>query len=512
MNEKELLERIQRAAAENATSLRLSCEGLTSLPPEIGHLTNLTRLDLYGNRLTSVPAELAQLTELRALALGANQLTSVPAELAHLTELTALGLSANQLTSVPAELVHLSKLTALWLQNNQLTGVPAELAQLTNLTILDLRRNQLLCIPAELAQLAKLTRLNLEDNRLTSLPAEIGRLKNLRVLSLDNNRLDSLPSEIGQLTNLITLRVERNELTSAPVELGGLTKLERLDLGGNPLESPPLEVVAKGVDEIRNYLRQLGKEGKDHLYEAKLLIVGEAGAGKTSLAKKIEDADYRLRKDQGSTLGIDVIEWHFKMDGGQDFRVNIWDFGGQQIYHATHQFFMTKRSLYALVADERKEDTDFDYWLNVVELLSDSSPVLIVQNEKQDRHREINEHALKGQFGNIKEILATNLATRRGLPEVCKEIRHCISGLPHVGTELPKTWVKVREALEKEERNYISLDEYLDICGKNGFAQEKDKLQLSGYLHDLGVCLHFQNDLLLRKTVILKPEWGTDAV
>lgn len=35
---------------------------------------------------------------------------------------------------------------------------------------------------------------------------------------------------------------------------------------------------------------------------------------------------------------------------------------------------------------------------------------------------------------------------------------------------------------------------------------------MSGYLHDLGVCLNFQNDPLLNKTVILKPEWGTDAV
>ena len=48
--------------------------------------------------------------------------------------------------------------------------------------------------------------------------------------------------------------------------------------------------------------------------------------------------------------GIDVIEWHFGMEGGQDFGVNMWDFGGQEIYHATHQFFLTKRSLYALVA------------------------------------------------------------------------------------------------------------------------------------------------------------------
>ena len=35
---------------------------------------------------------------------------------------------------------------------------------------------------------------------------------------------------------------------------------------------------------------------------------------------------------------------------------------------------------------------------------------------------------------------------------------------------------------------------------------------MSGYLHDLGVCLHFQDDPLLKKTVILKPEWATAAV
>jgi GTPase SAR1 family protein len=44
---------------------------------------------------------------------------------------------------------------------------------------------------------------------------------------------------------------------------------------------------------------------------------------------------------------------------GKNFRVNIWDFGGQEIYHQTHQFFLTERSLYALVADTRTENTDF---------------------------------------------------------------------------------------------------------------------------------------------------------
>src|SRR5207248_981141 len=125
---------------------------------------------------------------------------------------------------------------------------------------------------------------------------------------------------------------------------------------------------------------------------------------------------------------------------------------------------------------------------------------------------EINEQQLRGQFSNLKETLEANLDTNRGLDEIVSELKHYISHLPHVRKPLPKTWVRVREALERDSRNYISLEEYLEICQQNGFRRREDKLQLSRYLHILGVCLHFQEDQLLNKTVILKPKWGTDAV
>ncbi|TVP67596.1 MAG: GTPase, partial [Nodularia sp. (in: Bacteria)] len=302
-----------------------------------------------------------------------------------------------------------------------------------------------------------------------------------------------------------------NQITKLPDAIASLQNLTHLDLSDNPIEKPPLEVVKKGLEAIKDYFRQLEAEGTDYLYEAKLLIVGEGGAGKTTLAKKIQNSDYQLQEED-STQGIEVIQWQFTTENERDFRVNIWDFGGQEIYHATHQFFLTKRSLYALVADNRKEDTNFNYWLNVVELLSDNSPVLIVKNEKQDRNREINEPQLRGRFSNLQKTLATNFATKRGLPELLREIKHHINSLPHIGEPLPKTWVKVREELENDPRNYINLDEYLQICQENGFTLRKDKLQLSGYLHDLGVCLHFQDDPILKNIVILKPTWGTDAV
>ena len=204
-------------------------------------------------------------------------------------------------------------------------------------------------------------------------------------LDLSWNQLTSLPESITKLSNLTQLDLRENKLTSLPESITKLSNLTQLDLRENPLETPPLEIAEKGIEAIRDYFNQV-KQDSDYLYEAKLLIVGEAGAGKTTLAKKIQNPNYQLQEED-STKGIDVISWYFPYNKQRDFRINIWDFGGQEIYHATHQFFLTKRSLYVLVVDTRKEDTDFYYWLNIVELLSDNSPLLIIKNEKQDREQ-----------------------------------------------------------------------------------------------------------------------------
>jgi small GTP-binding protein len=344
------------------------------------------------------------------------------------------------------------------------------------------------------------------------LPGEIGQLSNLQSLNLSGNQLSSLSPKIGLLSNLKILYLYNNPLSSLPAEIGQLTKLEKLELPDTEISNLPPEIRKQGLTAILNFYRQQLEQGFENLYEAKFLIVGEGGAGKTSLAKKIEDEKYELQTDEKSTEGIDVIQWKFQLDNGKEFRVNIWDFGGQEIYHQTHQFFLTKRSLYALVADTRQDNTDFYYWLKVVELLSDNSPVIIVKNEKQERQCEVNERQLRGEFLNLKEVLPTNLATNRGLIEIKDAIQQYISKLPHIGTPLPKTWVKIRSDLENDSRNYISREDYYNLCRLNNLTKREDMDLLSEYLHDLGVCLHFQDDPTLKHYVILKPEWGTTAV
>jgi internalin A len=442
-----------------------------------------------------------------------NQLALARIKSAKATMQTQLYLHSSQIIYLPPEIGELNALEDLYLDKNEIPELPVEIGNLLNLKHLELHRNKIKKLPQEIGNLANLVYLEAHHNSLEAIPVEIGKLSHLECLILHNNEIKELPPEIGDLAELKELDLSSNGLTELPFSLNKLVNLKKLDLTNNPLPIPP-EILRKIKEPaaILNFYKQLKEQETDRLYEAKLLIIGEGGAGKTTLAQKIQDQTYRLQEQEVSTEGIDVIQWLFPLGDDEEFRVNIWDFGGQEIYHATHQFFLTKRSLYILVADSRKEDTDFYYWLNVVELLSGNSPLLIIKNEKQDRKREINERQLRGEFTSLKEILATNLSDNRGLEEILTQIKHYVGTLPHVGTELPKTWVKVREALEQESQNHITLEQYLQICQNNGFTQRPDKLQLSGYLHDLGVCLHFQEDDLLVKTVILKPTWGTDAV
>ncbi|HUU19241.1 MAG TPA: COR domain-containing protein [Sedimentisphaerales bacterium] len=500
----------------NLNKLYLGNNKLRTLPPEISKLTNLRELSLYNNLINTLPPGISKLTNLRKLSLYNNQLSSLPPEISKLTNLRELSLYINQLSTLPPEISKLTNLIKLDLSGNQLSTLPPEISKLTNLSKLDLSGNQLSALPPEISKLTNLSKLYLNRNQLSTLPPEISKLTNLSELRLYNNQLSSLPPEISKLTNLSELYLNRNQLSTLPPEISKLTNLSKLDLSYNPLKQPPPEIATgkNNIERIRNFFEDLEAQGEDFVYEAKLILVGEPGAGKTSLAEKLLDPEYKLNPKEPMTKGIQVKKWHFPYKKDITFHCNIWDFGGQEIMHSTHRYFLTKRSLYILVADNRKEDTDFYYWMNLLELLSSRSPLLIVLNEKFKYKKYVPQNIVQS-FKSVQKVFNVNLDGNTGLADLSKAIQQYMCTLPHVGNDpIPKKWVEIRKDLEteKEKRNYITHIDYLKICKNNGIDDEESAGYISEFLHDLGVILHFQNDRILRNTIILNTRWATEAV
>ncbi|RPH24755.1 MAG: GTP-binding protein, partial [Bacteroidales bacterium] len=292
-----------------------------------------------------------------------------------------------------------------------------------------------------------------------------------------------------------------------------------LFLYGNPLESPPVEVVKRGPTAVRNYFKEIKEKETVLLLHSKLLLVGSGAVGKTTLMKKLKDKKFKVKLGQEPTThGINIIPWElsctFANRDTLPVKIHFWDFGGQDIMYTTHQFFLTKRSLYLLAWEARQEGQEtasFDYWLNILKLLSGGSPVIIVMNKADSRSQTIDEASFRNKFPFIRAFIQVSCLTGKGIKELTELIRSCLADMPHLQDRLPKTWMEIRDALKQLPNPYTSRSKYLAVCKDKGLEEERAEF-LSDYLHDLGVILHFRNEPLLADTVILNPEWATAAV
>ncbi len=531
----------------HVTFLDMSHRGLTSVPPELGNFPALTELQLIGNQLTSVPPELGNLPALTTLRLDYNQLTAVPLEIGRLQALTILYLNANQLTSVPPELGQLTALTTLYLSYNQLAAVPAELGQLTALTKLSLASNHLGSVPAEigrltaltelylyenhlgsvppeLGRLTALTKLYLYENHLGSVPPELGRLTALTQLWLDGNQLTSVPPELGNLLALTQLRLSYNQLTSVPAELGQLTALTELDLNGNPLPDPYPELQERGISAVLAYLSSLiDKTQVKTLREARLILVGNGKVGKTQLKNALLGLPFE--EQAATTHGVEIDrtkQLPLHCETGDDLTLTIWDFGGQETYEVTHQFFYGKRSIYLLVWHPRTlQEAGVDAWLRKLKLrLGDDARVIIVATHKATDKRPADPDliGLKQKFGDmVIDFYQVENDWKKhpdnGISELKGAIAAAANKLSVMGMKVNKDWLAVRDDITAlaESTTHIPRSQFVEIAGRHGLPPDVAAVWLN-LLHDLGDLLYYGDVEGLKDTVVLRPDWLTGGI
>jgi internalin A len=495
----------------------------------IAALTALTRLDLGANQVRDAGA-LARGTPLFAMQ-QSNQIGDDGAcALGALVALTSLDLSANQIGDEGASaLARLPHLTALDLSTNWITDDGAgALTGLTSLTSLDLSDNQIGNEGAcALAKIATLTSLDLSDNEIGAEGARaLTGLTGLTSLSLRDNRL----GDEGV-----------RALLDGWCDTPHAAILVTLDLRGNgSTESVlPAEVLqSRDAQSIlaayRRYAEAKQRQALRPLNEAKLVVVGNEAVGKTSLVRCLVHGLPRNpdeKKTPGAALHekIEISQWSFHQS---QVRLNVWDFGGQEIMRGTHRFFLTERSLYLLVLEDRRENDRSIYeWLEIIAQRGGDSPVIVVINKSDGLPMlQLDEVALRQVYPAIVGFARTSCNAGAMASWTIAELREQIATtlsesprLKHVRDPIPDAWLRVKDTItaKAQAHSVLPLRDFERLC-EDHTAPEAARIidpdeqrALLALLRDLGIVVaHGLRDdapAARREITILDPNWLTRA-
>jgi len=405
-------------------------------------------------------------------------------------DVVGLAVCGATLTSVPKSLLKLSHLQRLNLGQNEIEALPVNLTHLRSLEILQLFGNRLRSLPATLPH--SLQELYAISNQIEDLPPFTSRLKYLKLVDASDNKIKSIPPWIFQMG--LDIHV-------------GASSGSGIILNDNPIESPPVEIIQRGKDAVREYFASLEGE-RLRLNEVKVLLVGDGGAGKTCLVKQLLGEGFDPH--EGQTDGINIDPWMIDTDG-EEVKVHLWDFGGQEIMHATHQFFLSERSVYVLVLDGRKEE-DAEYWLKHIESFGGDSPVLVVLNKMDENPGfDVNRRFLGAKYQGLVDFYGVSCKTGKGIKAFRKGLKEAIGRVEMIRTTWPSSWFKIKTQLEEMTDHYIGAEAYRDMCQQAGIEQESGQDTLVEFLHDLGVIVHFA-DFHLQHMHVLEPRWLTGAV
>jgi internalin A len=526
--------------------LYLSNNQITEISEVIGKLTSLKYLDLYNNQIAKIPEVIGKLVSLQSLNLSSNQINEIPEVISKLISLQSLYLSNNQINEVSEAIGRIASLKHLNLSYNQITEVSEAIGKIASLKDLSLSNNQITEIPEAISRLTSLRFLYLSNNKITEILEAIDKLIFLQYLDLSYNQIAEISETVGKLTSLHSLYLYNNQITEIPIVIGKLTSLKYLDLSynqiaeipgvvaelvhlerfnleDNPINNIPTEVVSQGwgaqswnnknPQAFFDYLKEQ-MAGERPLQEAKMILVGFGEVGKTSLIKRLVYNDFN--KDEPQTHEVQITKWPVTLNtqATEEITVHTWDFGGQQIMHSTHQFFLTERSLYILVLNGRQgqEDEDAEYWLELIKSFGKDSPVIIALNKFNATRFDVNRSDLRHKFPNIIEFVPTDCQDSTGIDDLQRIIIRELDQLEGLRDSFPAKWFQIKDRLAAMTENYIDFETYREICRSHGEADPHKQERLAFYLHLLGIALNYNDDDRLKDTNILNPHWVTKGV
>jgi internalin A len=540
----------------------IALQALSVASTKISDLTPLQNLRALrslhcGNTKVSDLAPLRNLTALQSLTCAGTEVSDL-APLWNLTALQSLYCSRTKISDL-APLQNLVGLQSFYCSTTKISDL-TPLHNLTGLQSLTCRDTEV----SDLTPLQNLTGLRSLDCGYIRI-SDLSPLRNLAALQslscwgtgvsdltpLQNlaalQWLDCSRTKVGDLMalsglpDLQHLDCSRCRLTEVEEAFWFKPSLTELFLYDSQLPGVPSEVLSRDrgencLDSLRAHLRDLDA-GLEPVADVKLMVLGNGRIGKTQICRRLRGEAY----DAGvaSTHGITVTSAPLPGAADGEGRLQIWDFGGQDIYHGTHALFLRSRAIFLLVWIPQAENADevdaagntvrnqpLAYWLDYVRQFGGaSSPVLVLQTrcdrpEDETVRPPLDDAALAGfPFRKLLHYSALKNSGRGALDEAVAGAAAWLRD--HQGTaEIGAGRMRVKRRLEQirdddtarpnAERRHrtLSHEEFVALCNENNDVS--DPAQLLAYLHHAGIVFH--RDGLFHDRIILDQSWALEAI
>lgn len=86
----------------------------------------------------------------------------------------------------------------------------------------------------------------------------------------------------------------------------------------------------------------------------KVLLIGNAGVGKTTLVLKKQNGDYN--EMPGSTIGVNICRFAYSLGNDQTIELQIYDTAGQEVYRSVSLFYFRDADYALICFDPLQED------------------------------------------------------------------------------------------------------------------------------------------------------------
>ena len=390
----------------------------------------------------------------------------------------------------------------------------------TKLQYLNLSSNEKLQTLTFEHSLSYLEHLDLSDCELEKIQLSEG-FDQLRWLDLSRNAIQTFIPE-GAFPALEHLDLSDNQLEGFSARfLERCPRLERIYLKGNPLDSTKLAEVneeANCLAFLERFLRELNK-GETTNKEHKVLIVGNGGVGKSTLVERMVHNTFR--KHYSSTQGIALEQYDKQAD---DFILNLWDFGGQDIYHATHRLFMQADAIYLLLWDEETTNQSvnedgypnysLEYWLHYIDQQGADSPVIVIKTKEPTRNalhpNQAKLLAYRDDLSFIRIDSELNAWGQNGFRNLLGNIQDIVEQKPV--RELSQNWADLRQYLRerlKKGEKVLTAEAFRTIATEQ-FDVEVPMKVLLNWLVPTGVV--FYRSGYFHDNILLDQNWALRAI